>query len=93
MPVDWAELAAVIMGTAIILIPVAGFTARFALKPIVEAVATYRGVEGMSEDLEVLDRRLSLLEQQQAQMESELTRLQEAVEFHDRLGAGESEDG
>jgi len=42
VPVDWVALAGVIMGTLIILIPVAGLTARFALKPIVEAVARMR---------------------------------------------------
>jgi hypothetical protein len=36
-------IVAIVMGMLTVLIPITGFTARFALKPIAEAVATARG--------------------------------------------------
>lgn len=94
MPVDWTGLAAVVMGTLIILIPVAGLTARFALKPIAEAFARMQEARGSRDQLHMLEQRLQLLEQQQAGMESTVERLEEVVEFHDRLESpGEAAEG
>ena len=39
LPVDIVSLVAVILGISIVLVPVIGLTARFALKPVVEALA------------------------------------------------------
>lgn len=91
MPVDWTSLAAVVMGTLIILIPVAGLTARFALKPIAETFARVQEARGSQEQIHMLEQRLQLLEQQQANVESTVERLQEVVEFHDRLEGGGEE--
>lgn len=91
MPVDWVSLAAVIMGTLVILIPVAGLTARFALKPIAEAFARVQEARGSQEQLQVMEQRLHLLEQQHANMENAVERLEEVVEFHDRLEEPERE--
>ncbi len=85
VPVDWVGLAGVIMGTLIILIPVAGLTARFALKPIVEAVARMRQTQGAAEHLALLERRVALMEQQQANTESDVGRLLEVQEFQEEL--------
>ena len=85
MPVDWTGLAAVVMGTLIILIPVAGLTARFALKPIAEAFARFQEGWGSQDQLQMLEQRLHLLEQQQASLEGTVERLEEVVDFHDRL--------
>jgi hypothetical protein len=89
MPVDWTALAGVVMGTLIILIPVAGVTARFALKPIAEAFARVQEARGSQDQLHMLEQRMQLLEQQQANIESTMERLEEVVEFHDRLEGAE----
>ncbi len=91
VPVDWVALAGVIMGTLIILIPVAGLTARFALKPIVEAVARMRQTQGAAEHLMLVEQRLALLEQQQANTESDVGRLLEVQEFQEKLLTSQEE--
>ncbi|MCK5411616.1 MAG: hypothetical protein KAJ67_05945 [Gemmatimonadetes bacterium] len=91
VPVDWVALAGVIMGTLIVLIPVAGLTARFALKPIVEAVARMRQTQGAAEHLALVEQRLALLEQQQANTESDVGRLLEVQEFQEKLLTNQEE--
>ncbi len=91
VPVDWVALAGVIMGTLIILIPVAGLTARFALKPIVEAVARMRQTQGAAEHLALLEQRVALMEQQQANTESDVGRLLEVQEFQEKLLTNQEE--
>ena len=87
MPVDWVGLAGVVMGTLIVLIPVAGVTLRFALKPISEAVVAFRSSQGAAREMELLEKRVAYLEQQNSNLESQVERLAEVVEFHDRLEA------
>lgn len=87
MPIDWVALAGVIMGTLIVLIPVAGITLRFAMKPISEAVLAFKASQGREEKVEILEKRVALLEQQNENLESELERVVEAVKFHERLEA------
>ena len=91
VPVDWVALAGVIMGTLIVLIPVAGLTARFALKPIVEAVARMRQTTGAAEHLALLEQRVALMEQQQANTESDVGRLLEVQEFQEKLLTNQEE--
>ncbi|MEE9471455.1 MAG: hypothetical protein V3W32_07005 [Gemmatimonadota bacterium] len=91
VPVDWVALAGVIMGTLIVLIPVAGLTARFALKPIVEAVARMRQTQGAAEHLALVEQRLALLEQQQGNTESDVGRLLEVQEFQEKLLTNQEE--
>jgi len=85
VPVDWVALAGVIMGTLIVLIPVAGLTARFALKPIVEAVARMRQTQGAADHLALLEQRVALLEQQHANTEEDVGRLLEVQDFQEKL--------
>lgn len=85
MPVDWVALAGVIMGTLIVLIPVAGLTARFAFKPIVESLARARQTPQTDERLASLESRMALLEHQMDGTEAELRRLSEEKEFRDEL--------
>lgn len=85
MPVDWVGLAGVIMGTLIILVPVAGITARFALKPIVESLALARQTPQTDERLASLESRMTLLENQMDGTEAELRRLSDESEFRKEL--------
>ena len=41
LPIDLTALLAVFMGVSVVLIPVLGITARFALKPTVEALSRF----------------------------------------------------
>lgn len=91
LPVDLVGLVAVVMGTLMFLIPIAGVTARFALKPMAEAIARMRESGTTNETIGLLERRLALLEQEQQSMmdlRQEMERLTEALEFQKQLTAG-----
>jgi hypothetical protein len=89
LPVDLTSVIAVIMGISIVLIPVIGLTARFALKPTVEAFAKMIEGRGRDEALQMLERRIALLEQQVDVLEGSLGRLEEASRFDAQLRSGE----
>ncbi|MFQ5680405.1 MAG: hypothetical protein ACE5HP_13225 [Gemmatimonadota bacterium] len=88
LPVDLTAIVAIVMGVLVVLIPVAGITARFALKPIADAVARFRETQSAARQLELVEQRLALLEQQLGNVETEVQRLDEAVEFERQLAAG-----
>ncbi len=89
---DIVAVIAVTGGLLTVLIPIAGLTARIALKPIVESVARLRELQGTggasSGDIRLLDQRLSLLEQQLQTMEGTMKHLSEAREFDRQLASG-----
>lgn len=89
-PVDLVGLVAVIMGVSVVLIPVIGLTARFALKPTVEALSKFFDHRGNQEVVSLLERRMALLEQQVEMVESSVNRLGEAQDFDRQLGGGSS---
>ncbi len=83
-PDDFLGYAVVI---ALIIVPALAFTARFALKPMVESILHIRDSldrERPSAD----DRRLTALEERVAGMEALLERVAQTVEFDARLRAG-----
>lgn len=88
LPIDVTGVVAVIMGLMVILIPVAGVTARFALKPIAEAVARMREAQGANRELQLVEQRLSLMEQQIQNLETDVRRIEEKSDFDRQLGAG-----
>ncbi len=87
---DIVAVIAVTGGLLTVLIPIAGLTARFALKPIVESIARLKEVQAgtSSGNLALLDQRLSLLEQQMQSVEGSLKHLTEAREFDRQLSSG-----
>jgi len=89
LPVDLTALLAVFMGISIILVPVIGITARFALKPTVEALARLFEHRGVEDSVAILERRLALMEQQMESLDGSVKRLAEVAEFHRALGSGE----
>lgn len=93
MPIDLTALVATVLGILIVLIPVAGLTARYALKPMAEAVAKMRESQAASRDLSLVEQRLSLAEQQLAGLEEDVRRLDEVVEFDRQLSAGQPPGG
>jgi len=85
LPIDFVALVAVIMGISIVLIPVAGLTARYALKPVVEPLRQYFQSKGTEESVRIVERRLALLEQQLDEVQVSINRLVEASRFDARL--------
>ena len=85
MPINLTELLAVFMGVSIILVPVVGLTARFALKPTVEALSRFFDRKGDDEVISILERRMALMEQQIESIEGNVHRLVEMNEFHHEL--------
>lgn len=82
MSEDVTGLVATIGGLLIILIPVAGLTARFALKPVVEAIFKARH---SPRETAILEKRVALLEQQLRSLEGSMERLAEDSEFRRQL--------
>jgi hypothetical protein len=87
LPVDLVALVGTILGISIVLVPVIGLTARFALKPVVEALG--RVFEGRSgdESLRLLERRLELQEQQIDVLQGMLKQVSDTQEFDRQLKA------
>ena len=80
-------LTAILMGGLVFLIPVAGLTARFALKPILEAIAQLKGTQGADQRVALLEQRLALLEEQFHVIERDHQRLVEESDFGKQLEA------
>jgi hypothetical protein len=93
LPIDLTSLVAVIMGVSIVLVPVIGLTARFALKPTVEALGRFFDHKGLDESVHILERRMALMEQQIESLDASVKRLAEVTEFHAQLGSGSQPPG
>jgi hypothetical protein len=77
-----------VLGISIVLVPVIGITARFALAPTVKALSGLFEHKGLNETVRILERRIALQEQQIESMEGSLRRLAAVSEFHESLEAG-----
>lgn len=88
LPIDVTGIVAIIMGMSVVLIPVAGMTARFALKPLVESLIRVFEVKGMEETLAITERRMALMEQQMESLEHQVRHLEEKQNFDRQLTAG-----
>ena len=90
MPIDLTAIVGIIMGMLVVLIPIAGLTARFAFKPIAESMAKLRQGSMDRQVVEILERRLTLLEQEVhglGGMREDVSRLLEEAEFQRQLKA------
>jgi hypothetical protein len=85
MPIDWVALVGVLGAVLFLLIPILGLTARFALKPVVESMIALKGAQAAPQEITALKERIAFLENQLSGMETELSRLQEARDFENRL--------
>ena len=84
-PIDLTALLAVFMGVSVVLVPVIGITARFALKPTVEALSRFFEKRGSDEAISILERRMALIEQQVESIDTNVKRLVETAEFDQKL--------
>ena len=88
MPIDLTAIVAIIMGISIVLVPVIGLTARFALKPLVESLGHFFQSRNVEESVRILERRMALLEQHLESMDTTVSRMSDAAEFHRELRSG-----
>lgn len=91
LPIDITALVATVLGISIVLIPVLGLTARYALNPTVEALSKLFEARGSEEQLRILERRLELQEQEIAMLGQTVRSLSEAHDF-DRALKGSTTD-
>ena len=79
------------LGILTVLIPIAGLTARFALKPIVEAIARMREVQSgtTAREVNLLEQRVALLEQQYQALDNQVERITEVKDFERQLTSGD----
>lgn len=91
---DLTGIIAVTGGILLFLIPIAGLTARFALKPLIESVTrALQARQGTGGDaLLAVERRLAALEQEVSSLRTDVYRVGDAKEFDRRLAAGSAAD-
>jgi uncharacterized small protein (DUF1192 family) len=82
---DMEGIIAVAGGILIVLLPVAGLTARFALKPLIETIAKVMQARQGTEAVQLVERRVALLEQELASMRAEMQQVGDAKDFYRRL--------
>ena len=81
------DIIGIIAGFLIVFVPVAGITLRIAVKPVAEAFTKYMQVKQGTEGLELVERRLALLEQELGAMRNEVSHLSEEREFYRKLAS------
>ena len=91
---DLTGLIAVLGGLLLVLIPIAGLTARFALKPLIESIAAAmqarQGTAG--ESLAAVERRMASLEAEVSSLRTDLVRLGDGRDFDRKLAASSPAD-
>jgi hypothetical protein len=88
---DPVAMLSVAGGLLIVLIPIAGLTARFALKPLIESVtAAMRVRQGGGGDVQAMERRVALLEEELASMRGQLKQVTDGAAFDRSLTPGSS---
>jgi len=86
-PINLVALVGTILGISIVLVPVIGLTARFALKPMVEALAKVFESRSSDETVRILERRVELQEQQIETLQASVKLLSETQDFDRQLAA------
>jgi len=92
LPVDLVALVSAILGISIVLVPVIGLTARFALKPVVEALSKVFEARSIDETVRILERRVELQEHQIESLQDSMRQLTEARDFERQLAAPRPQD-
>jgi len=85
LPVDLTSLVGTNLDISIVLVPVIGLTARFALKPAVQAMVQLFDHQNLGGTVRVLERRIDFREHRIEALESSLRRLSEGSEFDRQL--------
>lgn len=65
LPIDVPAILGITLGLMTVLIPIAGFTLRFAFKPVVEALAlAWSSRNTARQEIVLLEKRIALLERE-----------------------------
>jgi hypothetical protein len=78
-------ITGILIGGAIVLIPIAALATRFALKPLIETWSRARFAPSPDQNAQLLERRMALLEDQVNSLERQNARLVEDADFRMRL--------
>jgi hypothetical protein len=84
------DILVILMSGLVVLVPVAGLTLRFALKPMVDSIARLLEARNGSaarslEAIDLVDKRLALFEQELQLLRGEVQQLDERSEFYEKL--------
>jgi len=88
---DPVAILAVGGGLLVVLIPIAGLTARFALKPLIESITDVMRVR-QGGDVAGMERRVAQLEQELALVRGQLKQVADGAAFDRSLSSGSSTD-
>ena len=84
------DILGIIAVFLIVFVPVAGITARIALKPFNEAILLFLKNKNSDREDRLTDQRLALLEQEIQSLRGEVGAISEQKEFYQRLAEGGS---
>ena len=84
-PMSFVPLVATVLGLMVVLIPVTGLTLRFALKPVAETMLKLRESKARDETVDLLERRVALLEEHLNSLDRSVNALQDDSEFRRQL--------
>jgi len=84
---DLVPILAVSGSILVVLIPIAGLTARFALKPLIESITDAMRVRQQGGHVQGMERRMAKLEQELAALRGEVRKVADGAAF-DRELAG-----
>ena len=79
------DIVAIIASFLVVFVPVAGITARIALKPLIEAIGKVMAAKQGQEALQMMERRVALLEQELQAVRGDVRQVGEEREFYRRL--------
>lgn len=79
------DIVGILMVGLIVFVPVAGITARIALKPLIDSLIRIAEMRRSTEEVRLLDKRIALLEQELHGVKEEVQELTEQKEFYRRL--------
>ncbi|HEX5724810.1 MAG TPA: hypothetical protein VFX98_05050 [Longimicrobiaceae bacterium] len=79
------DMLGILAGFLIVFVPVAGLTARIALKPVIEAYVKVLQARQTSLEMQTLERRLALVEQEIQAVRTDVHELGEQKEFYRKL--------
>jgi hypothetical protein len=79
------DILIIIISGLAVLIPVAGLTLRVALKPMVDSIARLMEVKNGASSVDLVDKRVQLLEQELHGLRGEMQLLTDRTDFYERL--------
>jgi hypothetical protein len=79
------DILGMLLATLVVLVPLAGITMRFALKPLIDSLIRIAEVRRSTQEVQILERRVALLEQELGSVRSEMKEIASQNEFYRKL--------